>query len=878
MWSRLVALVSRLRFAVARHRIDDEARSEFESHLELLTERYTRLGMMPGEARRAASRQFGNALLAREELHRMNGIGWLEEMVADVRYGLRLLHRNRGYAGVAILTLALGVGANAAVFSVVNATLIQPLPYADPERLVAVFETARRIEVERRGVSYPNFRDWQHETRSFETMSAVLGGRFTLAIGETPERVVGELVSGDYFNVLGVRPLRGRGLTPGDDEPGAAPVVVISDALWQRAFGADPQIVGRSIRVDGRLCTVVGVMPSTFAGIVNASVVWVPIARFAGAAIVNNRAQRSIDLVVARLARGVALEQAQADMDAIAARIDRAYPSGAGERGVGITPLRDEFFGPMRQMLLVLLGAVGFVLIIACVNVASLMLARGSARHSELAVRCALGARRGRIVRQLLTESVVLFAAGGAVGLLAAVWSLDLLVAMSPVPFPEFVRIGVDASVFAVTLAACLAAGLIFGVAPAMSASQATSLATVRTLSRDGRGSPAMFRRSLVTAEIALALVLLVGAGLMLRTLDRLTTFDPGFQPRGLVTLRLTVPETSVSGDAAPERLEGFSRTLLEQIRELPGVSAASLSSDVPLGTSTSATTVRIEGDDNPIRVYRHAVSPGHFHTIGARWLKGRDFTDADKGTADRVVIVSRTMANRHWPAGDALYRRIRRGDQSLEIVGIVDDLQHRQLLEPDSADPDIHIPLYQAPSNAFAALVRTPANVQPIVTAIRQTIAKLDPTIPVFQIETGEQLMGRQTSPAQFSGTLLATFALIALTLTMIGIYGVTAEVVSRQTRQFGIRMALGATPGDVLRLVLSRGAPFIATGLVLGTLAALSLTRLLASLIYGVSATDPATFAAVIVVLSLVAMLACLIPAAKATRIDPLVALRTE
>jgi predicted permease len=876
MWSRVVALLSRLRFALARQRVDDEARAEFESHLELLTDRYVRLGMRPDEARRAASRQFGNALLVREELRQMNGIGWLEELAVDVRYGLRLLHRNRGYAVVAILTLALGVGANAAVFSVVSATLIQPLPYADPERLVAVFETARRVEVERRAVSYPNFRDWQRESRSFETMSAVLGGRFTLAIDDSPERVFGELVSGHYFDLLGVRPLRGRGLTPRDDAPGAAPVVVISDALWRRAFGSDPQIVGRRLTVDGELCTVVGVMPPGFSGIVDASVVWAPIARFAATEIVSDRGQRSIDLVVARLAPGVSIEQAGTEIDALATRIDRMYPSAVGARGAGVAPLHDEFFGGLRQMLLVLLGAVGFVLIIACVNVASLMLARGTARHSELAVRCALGARRGRIVRQLLTESVVLFVLGGAAGLLAAFWSVDLLVAMSPVPFPEFVSIDVDSSVFAFTLTACLAGGLLFGVVPAVAASRVMSLAKVKTMGRDG--SSAMVRRGLVTAEIALALVLLVGAGLMLRTLDRLTTFDPGFRPRGLVTLRLTVPETSVSGEAAPERLAAFSRTLLEQIRGLPGVSAASLSSDVPLGTSTSATNVRIEGDDKTIRVYRHAVSPGHFQTIGAPLLKGRDFTDADGRMADRVVIVSRAMANRHWPAGDALHKRIWRGDQVFEIVGIVGDLQHRRLLEPDSADPDIYLHLYQAPPIAFATLARTAADVQPIVTAIRQTIAQLDPAVPVFQIETGEQLVGRQTAPARFSGVLLAAFALVALTLTMVGIYGVTAEIVSRQTRQFGIRMALGATPADVLRLVLSRGIAFITTGLVLGTVAALSLTRLLASWIYGVSATDPATFAAVIVVLALVAILACLIPAAKATRIDLLVALRSE
>ena len=878
MWSGIVAFVTRLRFAFVRTRVDDEAQLEFETHLELLIERYIRSGMTPDDARRAARRQFGNRLLIREEIHHMNGLGCVEQLAADVRHSLRLLRRARGFTIASILTLALGVGANAAVFSVVNATLIEPLPFQEPQRLVAIFETARRATVERRAVSYPNFRDWQREARTVEAMSVVLRGQFTMAIGDVPERLSGELVSGGYFDVLGVRPMLGRGFTARDDAPGVPPVAVISDALWMRAFGRDPQIIGRAVRMDGELYTVVGVMPSGFGGITDDAVVWVPIERSARASLVTSRGERVIDRVVGRLAPGVTIEQARADMGALAVRLDRLYPSPEGERGIGITPLREEFFGEVTPMLLVLLAAVGFVLLIACVNVASLLFARGSMRQGELAVRRALGAGRGRLVAQLLTESAVLAILGGAAGLLAAFWGIGLLVALSPVTFPEFVRIGIDLRVVAFTLAACLTAGLLAGAIPALAATGSEPVAALNTVGRDRGGSSVMVRRGLVTAQIALALVLLTGAGLMLRTMDRLRAFNPGFQPQGLVTLRLAIPQASTADEEGLERLEAFSRGLLAQVRAVPGVVAASLSSDVPLGNDAWARIARKEGDNTPIRVYWHAVSPGHFQTIGAPLLHGRDFTDADTQMTGSVVIVSHTMAKRHWPAGDALHKRFRVGQRLYEIVGIVSDLKHRALLEPDSADPDIYAPLYQMPSTGFALVARTTADPQPLVKGIRESIARIDPTVPVFQIETGAQLVSEQTSATRFSGVLLAVFALVALVLTIVGIYGVTAYTVSRQTRQMGIRMALGATPGDVLRLVLSSEVLFIAAGLALGTLAALSLTRLLGSLIYGISATDPLTFVSVIGLLALAAVLACLVPATRASRIDPLVALRIE
>jgi putative ABC transport system permease protein len=805
----------------------------------------------------------------------------MNTLASDIRYALRSLFKNRGFAAVALLTIALGVGANTAVFSVVNAVLLQPLPFEDPERLVEIYETARRATVERRSPAYLNFQDWQRETRTLESLAAHSGQWFTLPIGESHERLLGELVSWNYFHVLGATPAIGRRFSAEDDVQGAAPVIMLSDALWERAFGRDPGVIGRAVRVDDELATVVGIMPAGVRGLSDDAELWAPVGRFADASALDQRGERWLDGVVARLAPGVSVAQARSEMEGIAARLEQLHKENR-DRGVGLVPLREEFFGEIRPMLLVLLGAVGFVLLIACVNVASLLLARGSARQRELSVRAALGARRGRIVRQLLTESVVLSVAGGLGGLIAASWSIDLLVALSPIPFPAFVQIGVDLRVLAFTFAVCVLSGVLFGLLPAIAASRADLVTMLKAGGRDGADAASpLLRKALVTAEIALALVLLIGAGLMLRTMDRLGAFDPGFRAAGLLTLRVALPiDGDTNTDRVASRQTQFAQTLLERVRQLPGVTDASLASSAPLGGISSAVIARVdEAPETGIRVYRHAVSPGHFRTLGIPMIEGRDFTDADARTAEqRVVVVSRTMASRHWRGQSALHKRLRQGKAIYEVIGVVGDVQHRSLLEPESADPDIYFPLFQLPSRAFAVMVRTPDDPQPTVGAIREVVSELNASVPVFSVATGEELVAQQTTGVRFSSALLGAFALVALALTMVGIYGVTAYTVSRQTRQVGIRMALGATRGDVLRLIVRGGLTFIIAGLALGTLAAFALTRLLSSLIYGVSATDPSTFAAVTALLAAVAVLACLIPAARATRIDPVVALRSE
>jgi len=805
----------------------------------------------------------------------------MANLLADVRHALRMLTKNRGFAAVALLTIALGVGANTAVFSVVNAVLLDPLPFANADRLVAIRETSRRATVEERAVSYPNFLDWQREARGAESMAAVSDARFTVLVGNSPDRVIGELVSWTYFDVLGATPVRGRGFQASDDGHGREAVVVISDALWDRAYNRNPDVIGRSVRVDEELATIVGVMPPGFRGLNDQAELWALIGRFVEDDVLTGRGERWIENIIARLRDGVTVDQFGAEIDAVASRLEQMYPKENGSRGAVTMPLRDTYFGPMRPMLLVLLGAVGFVLLIACVNVANLLLARGSARQRELAVRAALGAQRTRIIRQLLTESVTLSVVGGAAGLLAAFWSIDLLVALSPVPFPTFVHVGLDNAVLAFTFGICLVSGLLFGVVPAVAASRTDIVTTLKTGGREGDAASSTFvRKTLVTAEIALALVLLVGAGLMIRTLGQIQAFDPGFRAAGLITFRVA---QSVEAGADPEALNDdfsqFSRALMEKLRTLPGITDVALASDAPLRDGTNATMVRIDGQDlEPVRIYRHSVTPGYFRTLNVTMIEGRDFAETDGRSADqRVTIISQAMARRYWPNQSAVGQGLRLDDRVYEVIGVVGDVRHRNLLQGD-ADPDVYFPLYQLPRQAFTVVARASNGVQAAVAAMRRAVTELNSAVPVYSVQTGNELLERQTSRERFSTVLLGTFALVALALTLVGIYGVTAYAVSRQTRQVGIRMALGATRSDVLRLVLGGGLTFIATGLVVGSVAAFALTRLLSSLIYGVSATDPLTFTAVAALLAITALAACFIPAARATRIDPVVALRAE
>ena len=828
----------------------------------------------------------------------------MDTLFRDLRFAFRTLRHSPGFTAVAVLTLALGIGATTTIFSVVNAVLLRPLPYRDADRLVVLWETIRREDVQRRSVSYPNFEDWRAQAQSVELMSmfgtvgpVVTGGCAAAAAATCePERRAGEIGSADYFALLGVRAALGRTLGADDDHPGADRVIAISDALWRRRFGADPSLVGRAVTIDGAPAVVVGVMPPTFRGIADDRDVWLPIANpVAGtAAALRQRSSRS-NQVVARLRSGSTQAGAQAELDAIARRLEAAYPQNNAGRGIEVVAMADELFGDVRRGLLVLMGAVGFVLLIACANVANLLLARAAGRTREMALRSALGATRVRLVRQLIAEGVVLALAGGAAGALLAVWGVELLAALNPVQLPSFVRPRVDGAALLATLGAAALTGVVFGLVPAAVLSDARLGETLKESARGSTGGRGALRArvTLVVAQTAVALVLLAGAGLLVRSLARVNAFDPGFRADELVGARLALPEQKYS----PLRAVETGLAIAEQLRAVPGVRSVALASDTPMDGSSSATLVRIEGrsdatQEGAIRIYRHRVSPGFFATLGTPLVSGRDFThqDADTGGAlinqgpTGVVIISQSMARRFWPGGDPVGKRLLLGETPATIVGVVGDVKHRQLLEGANADPDVYFALRQLPTTRFSLVVRAgcpqsgECAPEAIIASIRREVQAADRDVPVFGVSTMRERLRDQTAQARFTTTLLSAFAALALLLAAIGLYGVMAYSVSQRTQEIGIRMALGAARGSVIRLIVWQGARVALAGVAIGIPAALAATRVLRGALVGVQPNDPATLTAVAALLAAVALVAAYVPARRAARVDPVRALRSE
>jgi predicted permease len=806
---------------------------------------------------------------------------------ADLRFALRTLARNPGFAGVALVTIGLGVGANTAVFSVIHAALVRPLPYPESDRVVAIHETVRQSPGERRALSYPTFLDWQRGIPSVDQMAAhAVYGAWVESDGSA-QQLEGARVSWNYFRVLGVRPAVGRDFAPEDDTETAAPVMVISDGAWTRLFGRDPSAIGRVITVDGMPCTVIGVMPPDFAGPPDSSGIqdeaetWTPIGRLTSGASLRSRAGAWVGPVIARLRPGVTTAQVQAELDAVTTRLAGEFPESR-DRGAVIVPLSDQIYERIRPSLVVLFGSVGLVLLAACVNVASLLLSRATSRQRELAVRRALGASRWRIARLLLTESLVIALAGGALGLLLAAWMVDALLALSPEPLPRFVHVGIDLPVLSFTLLLCVAAGLAFGMAPALAPNGVNVHAALKAegYALSESGSP-LLRRSLVAAEIAGAVVVLVGSGLMLRTLERLRAVDAGFDLSGIVAMAVLMPVNSPLAEAEPPRYEIFARSVLERVSALPAVRDASLSWDLPLISMWAPANVRIDGAaDEAIAIIRHPVTPGYFRTLGVPLIEGRDIepTDIRPGGRD-VVVISRHFARTYWPSGSPLGQRLLIGQRSFEIVGVVGDVRHFTLLEPETSWPDVYFSLYQYPiGRGFHVVVRAAADPGPVAAAIREAVRQVSPTAPVLRVRTGEDIFAGQIRRQRFMGALMSVFALVVLALAVVGIYGVTAYHVGRQTRQIGIRVALGATRADVLRLVVGRELTTVVLGVLLGIVAAVGLSRALATFVFGVGLTDGVTYGTAALLLALTGVAACLVPARRAATIDPLVALRSE
>jgi predicted permease len=813
----------------------------------------------------------------------------MRTLLQDLRFGMRTLLKRPGFTAVAVVTLALGIGANTAIFSLVSAVLVRPLKYRDAERLVMVWEDASATGFSRDNPAAANYADWKAEQRSFEAMAATRQQTFDLTGDGEPEKLYAFGVESNFFSLLGVEPALGRTLLPGEDSADTR-VCVISNGLWQRRFGGERSIVGREVLLNGEKYTVVGVMPKGFQFELAGVDLWTPL----GLTPEQSADRNSHYLeVVARLKPDVTPAQAETDVKAITERIANAYPNIATGLSAAVVPLREQLAGDSRRPLSVLLGAVALVLLIACANVAGVLLSRAAARRREIAVRAALGASRRRIVRQLLTESLLLGAAGGALGSLLALWAFAFLQQLVPSGMREMVELKLDLTVLLFTLGVSLLAGIAFGLAPALQASR-TDLneALKQGGARGGVGSGRRLRGAFVVAEVALALVLLVGAGLLIQTLYRLRNQYSELRPENVLTLRTQLADNRY---AEPARRAAFYEQVLSRVKSLPGVVAVGYTTAVPLTRKGGANGLSLEGRDNgPSSTWNanhRQVSPDYFRALGQTLREGRAFDDRDDERAQPVAAINEAMARAYWPGESALGKRFKVGSPDspepwMTIVAVVSDV--RQMGADAPVKPEMYIPYRQAapywpkaPYSFFTPrdlVVRTSTDPRSLVAAVRGVVHEVDAYQPVSGVRTMDEVLGVETAQRRLGMILLTAFAALALLLAALGIYGVLAFFVVQHTQEIGVRLALGARPADVLRLVVGRGMRLALVGVVIGLAASFGLARLLASLLYEVSPGDPATYALVAVLLACVALLACLVPARRATKVDPMVALRYE
>lgn len=822
----------------------------------------------------------------------------VEKLIQDIQYGLRTLRKSPGFTVTAVLSLALAIGASTAVFSIVNSTLLRPLPYKEPERLVAIWETVRRQEVERRGASYPDYLDWRAQSQSFENIAVLKFASFNLSgIGE-PERLTGEYVTASYFPVLGVAAARGRTFLPEEDNPNHPQrIAVISNSLWQRRFGSSSSLVNQTIKLNDENHVVVGIMPDSFQGTRQGAEVWVlltntlddPSHGTPSGHGLQRRGVRGL-AAIARLKPNVTVTQAQQEMDAISLRLEQAYPQTNTNRGGVVLSLYDDWLGDTRDTLILFMVAVGCVLLIACVNVANLQLVRASNRQKEMAIRVALGASRLRLISQMLTESLLLALLGGALALLLALWGIDLVVALSPFTIPWFVNVRLDARVFAFTFAISILTGVLFGLLPALRASrldlnQSLKEGRATWWRRPGSIFRLRGRGLLVVLEIALAVVLLIGAGLITKSFQRLYGSNLGFNPDQLLTMKVELPSRRYNESQMVE----FTNTLTERLNQLPHLLNSSLASDIPLGTEMSATSFVVEGLPAPspgdaLRTYIHHVGPKYFETLGARLVRGREFQTEDNAEAQRVVIISRALAERFWPGQDPLGKQIKEGsDPASErpwyrIVGVAPDIRHRDVQQGPNNDPDIYFSLLQRPVYDLGLLVRTDGEAEAMTAALSRVVQSIDPELPVYSMQMMQQHLARRTARFRTGAWLMSVFALMALVLAMIGISGMMSYVVTLRTHEIGIRMAVGASERDILKMVLGESMLLVGAGVALGILTAFAGTRLLSDFLYGVSATDGGVFAGITLLLAGLSLLASYFPARRAMRMNPMTALRQE
>jgi putative ABC transport system permease protein len=801
----------------------------------------------------------------------------------DLLYGVRLLLKQRSFTVIAVITLALGIGANTAIFSVVNAMLLRPLPYPAAERLMTL--STNGLTGPDGNTGYATFVDWRERSKSFEQLSVVRSWGGTLTGQGEPEMIMGLRVSANYFKLLGVAPALGRDFRADEDRPDTRFVMMLSYALWQRRFGADPNIVGKQVQLSGTTFTVVGVMPAGFEDYLSANwyksaEAWAPI----GYDVSQSWACRDCQHLkaVARLKADVSLAQAQTEMNAISAALQREHPKIYVTPTATVMPLQAAFVKELRPALYLLLVAVGFLLLIACVNVANLLLARATQRERELAIRTALGAGRWRIARQLLTESLLLSLAGAAGGLLLAWWGTEALVALSPASFPKTTAINADARVLSFTLLLSLLTGLLFGSAPAW---QATKLDLQTALKESGKALLGSGRKRLrgllVVAEVALALILLLGAGLLFRSFAHVLRVSPGFETDHLVTMTVPAASARYANEAA---VSAFYQQLLSRIEALPGVTGAGIVSNLPFGGNMDKSGFHVEEKPlpNPAEApsaERYSISPTYLQTMGIPLLRGRAFNERDTRATPFVALINQVAAKRIWPNEDPLGKRIRMGgpdDPLRTIVGVVGDVNHYGL--DNAPDMQVYLPHAQW-SDAYVQLVmRTTNEPSAIVNAARREVHALDKELPIYRVATMRELVSASVAQRRFTLTLVAVFAALALLLAAIGIYGVVSYTVTQRTQEIGIRLALGAQTRDVLRLVIGQGMKLALLGVAAGVVGAAGLTQWMQGMLFGIAATDPLTFGLTAAALAGVALLACWLPARRAARVDPLVALRYE
>jgi putative ABC transport system permease protein len=811
----------------------------------------------------------------------------METLLKDIRYGARSLLKHPGFTAIVVVTLAVGIGASSAIFSVVNTVLLRPLPYAQAERIVAIQELT--ADGKRVQVTPANFLDWRAQNTVFEQLAAILTRPANLALSDQAERIDLAMTSANFFSVFATQPERGRFFIPADEQAGHAPVVVLSHGLWQRRFAGDASLVGKPITLDGTSYTVVGIAPAGFQ-YPDKTDVWVP--PFKLAPTVNERMDptqvRGFGMLaaVALLRPGVSLVQASSEMETITARLRQQYPDSNNRRFNRVVSLHTHLVGETSPMLLLLFGAVSFVLLIACANVANLLLASAATRQKEMAIRAALGASRVRVVKQLLTESLMLAFAGGALGLLLAIWGVALMTKLLPRDFPRLAEINLDWQVLSFTLVASVLTGILFGLAPAL---QISKTDVQETLKESGRGSSGgrrhnRLRSLLIVGEVALSVVLLVGAGLLFRSFLQLQAVNTGFTPQQVLTMRLSPAGRSYRLDAD---YIAFYKQATERISAIPGVEAVGAINTLPLDKGPTA-GYRIEGrpllttDKWPGANYR-CVSTGYFHTMNIPLVQGRAFSERDTETAPLVMIVNQALANRDFPNENPVGKRISLGNNDAkgqpvwwEIVGVAANVRSIELSE--EALPEFYTSSLQDSFSNMFVVVRTSVEPTSVAAAVRRAPAEVDKSASVSDVKTMEHIVNDAVTQPRFNLFLLGLFSGIALLLSAAGIYGVTAYSVTQRTHEFGIRMALGAQVGDVLRMIIRQGMLLISAGIAIGLIASFALTRLLRTLLFGVSVTDPLTFVAITLLLALVALLACYIPARRATKVDPLVALRYE